>query len=172
MKNQVKHGIVIFLFGICFLIAKDAAAQHTEQAVRNLISLMGKTEADLIAGNPALKNPDTGFNFRKVYAVRLNKDDLLSAEYYFTARQSPSLYEIIIEFRDKTMRDSIIRKMYGVPNYPGKEDYWILKGPKGLTCIAWAFRNKFVIATDIKDSEWDGDKIFILPEAFTETRNF
>ncbi len=175
VKYQImKRNTYLLIFTLVMMCMKVQAQDLTpgKNMVRSYIGELGKSEKLFLEGIKEKPTADTSFGFRRVYQAGLTSDFLQTAEFYFTGKGDYRLYEIILEFKDKATREAIVKELLGAPNYPGQEDHWILKGPRDITCVAWVFNSKLVVATALQDSEWVGEKLFEIPADYKITLSY
>ena len=163
--KKINCSLLLFLalFPLLLTAQEHPAALVFSEALDG--AQLGMSMASFQKARPQLK-PD-GNSFRTEFQQIYNRDGLTSATYYFDNDSGNPLYEIIVKFDDMATRKAVIDDGLGTPNYPGKDDHWVIyNGGAGNTVIAWVFSNSFVMATDIAKSEWEGDPLFVLPDNF------
>lgn len=73
--------------------------------------------------------------------------------YCFDDAEEKPLYELVIFYRDLSVRDAWIRKYFGEPNAEnGREWAFILK--KGLGIQAWRYEDRLIVVGLIPGTEW------------------
>lgn len=96
---------------------------------------------------------ETGtMSFRIEYKEKSTDKNIKNVVYYFDAENNRPLYEMIIDFKDKTALDEHCSKKLGAPN-EGKEWKWTTK--EGHTFKAWRFSNTLVLAIGLPSTEWE-----------------
>ena len=96
---------------------------------------------------------EEGYEFRKVFNEKINKDGIVEVSYYFDNEGDFPIYEMIIVYESEVMRDKVATKLLGAPNY--KSTKWKMDIGEDYPLVAWSFKNKLVYAIPLKGSEWE-----------------
>jgi hypothetical protein len=93
--------------------------------------------------------------FRTTYLEAFEEGDIKSVAYYFGTKGNLPLYEYVIDYHSKEMRDAFVKANLGEPN-DGEE--WRFDSKEGFKIKAWTFNNKLVVTGLIIDTEWYDDE--------------
>ncbi len=112
------------------------------------------------------KQPET-MNFREDYVLTLGNNGVKQVDFIFDKDGDKPLYEMIFEFDNADSTRRLVEMMFGQPNHPSLEDYWVLaKDEKGIVPMIWLFENKMITAVNLPGTEFETDPNFQMPEGF------
>ncbi len=92
-------------------------------------------------------------DFRNQITETFTDGDIEAVTYYFDKDGNQPLYEYIIEYKDGIDVKEIAKSKLGNPNYEEKE--WLFDSEKGYKVRAWTFKQKIVLAANLKGTEWE-----------------
>ena len=137
--------VSLFLFILICGITKVEAQKKISYK-----NLMPKSLKEFRFGMPLEKfqaehpqwKPTDDMSFRIVFEIPNPVPGIKELTLYFDADGEKPLYELIIEFSEKSKKETFVSKKYGQPNN-GREWKWNL--PDGLKSRAWTFDNTIVV---------------------------
>ncbi len=148
------------VFFLLLLIVGSTACksgEHTTQhkyIPKSLHSLyLGMPKADAIKARPNMKLAKEE-SFRTAYLEEINDGTFESIVYYFDSDAPNVLYEIIIIYKDETVRDNVANTLFGEPNSENREQ-WYFKSKENFRIHCWKYKNKLIIVGKIYGTEWE-----------------
>ncbi len=89
--------------------------------------------------------------FRQVIVIKNPAVGISEVTFYFDSEDKNPLYEMIINYKSKVVRDNWITKNYGKPN---NEKEWQWPSKEGFEVKAWKFEKSLVIVGVIEKTEY------------------
>ena len=116
---------------------------------------------------PNLKKETETMDFREEYVLTVGNNGVKQVNFIFDKDGDKLLYEMIFEFDNADSTRRLVQMMFGEPNHPSLEDYWVLaKDEKGIVPMIWLFENKMITAVNLPGTEFEDDANFQMPEGF------
>ncbi|MBN1182690.1 MAG: hypothetical protein JXB49_10410 [Bacteroidales bacterium] len=92
-------------------------------------------------------------SFRKSVELKNYSSDIKELTLYFDNDGNAPLYEFIIEYKERDVKDKTIENLYGKPNFQDKE--WKFDSGEGYFIRIWTFDTKIAIAAFLPNTEWN-----------------
>ena len=152
------------------IITKGYSCEDYSQAIVDIFNsgIKISTPADSIP----LLIPDAvlqsnGLDFREEYIITGGENGLKDVTLVCDNEGDKPLYEVIFEFENADSTHKLAELMFGAPNHPQLDDYWVLGATgKNAVSLAWTFNNKLVIACNLPGTEMEDSEDFILSDEF------
>jgi len=116
---------------------------------------------------PKAKLQRDGFDFKEEYLFQSSENGLKDVTFVCDNDGDKPLYEVIFEFENADTTKQLAVLMFGPPNHPQLDDYWVLgANGKNAVSLAWTFNNKLVIACNLPGTEMEDSEDFMLSDEF------
>lgn len=116
---------------------------------------------------PAAVAQRSGFDFKEEYVYTSGRNGLKEVTIVCDSDGDKPLYEVIFEFDNADSTRELAWLMFGDPNHPQLDDYWVLGvAGENAVSLAWTFNNKLVIACNLPGTEMEDSEDFILSDEY------
>lgn len=121
---------------------------------------------------PKAKLQREGFDFKEEYLLPSNENGLEEVTFVCDKDGDKPLYEVIFEFDNADSTRKLTEMMFGAPNHPVLDDYWVIAiNGKNAVSLIWTFNNKLVIACNLAGTEMEDSEDFMLSDEFIAAFN-
>lgn len=147
----------LFTFTLLMFLGNSLFAQKDPnvflpEAIRQSVTF-GMTEKAFLASHKEDKYTYRDENFRHTYSEIISNDpDIEMATYYFDQDGEKKLYEVILVYKNESVRNRYTNEVFGKPN-TGKGD-WVVSHKKRPDVKAWNFKNNLMIVLVLPECEW------------------
>jgi hypothetical protein len=108
-----------------------------------------------------------GLDFREEYLIMGGEKGLKEVTLVCDKDGDKPLYEVIFEFENADSTYRLAELMFGPPNHPQLDNYWVLGvNGKNAVSLVWTFNNKLVIASNLPGTEMEDSEDFMLSDEF------
>ncbi len=159
MKQKTLFFLLFALaFSACKSSKSSSDSDYTNLQERFLTSkikksYIGMTQADFLKSHTRDIDISDVVDFRTQITETFAEGDIKEVTYYFDKDGNKPLYEYIIEFKDGIDVNEIAKSKLGEPN--SEDTKWLFDSRKGYKIKAWTFKQKIVLAANLKDTEWE-----------------
>lgn len=147
----------LFTFTLLILLANHVFAQKDPnvflpESIRQSVRF-GMTESEFKSTHKEDKYTYRDDNFRHTYSEVVSNDpDIEMVTYYFDQDGDKKLYEVILVYKNESLRNRYANEVFGKPN-SGKGD-WLVTHKKRPDVKAWNYKNQLMIVLVIPECEW------------------
>jgi hypothetical protein len=181
--NMIGENDMILFFSKSSVVDAPAKNAPRESITKNGYSCEDYSEAIVEIFNSGIKItmpadsiplllPDAvlqsnGLDFREEYLIMGGENGLKDVTFVCDNDGDKPLYEVIFEFENADSTHKLAELMFGPPNHPNLEDYWVLGATgKNAVSLVWTFNNKLVIACNLPGTEMEDSEDFMLSDEF------
>ncbi|MBK6966511.1 MAG: hypothetical protein IPH20_22095 [Bacteroidales bacterium] len=112
------------------------------------------------------------FDFKEEYLIQDYRPGLQNVTLVCDKDGDKPLYELIFEFENADSTLKFAELMFGVPNHPQLDHYWVITVvSKEMVFLGWTFNNKLVLACNLPGTEMEDSEDFILSDEFIAAFN-
>lgn len=121
---------------------------------------------------PKAKLQPVVFDFKEEYLLQSNNNGLKDVTFVCDKNGDKPLYEIIFQFDNADTTRKFTEMLFGPPNHPTLEDYWVIAiNGKNAVSLVWTFNNKLVVACNLPGTEMEDSEDFMLSDEFIAAFN-
>jgi len=107
------------------------------------------------------------FDFKEEYLIQGYRPGLQNVTLVCDTDGDKPLYELIFEFENADSTLKFAELMFGMPNHPKLDNYWVISVvSKEMVFLAWTFNNKLVLACNLPGTELEDSEDFFLSDEF------
>jgi hypothetical protein len=107
------------------------------------------------------------FDFKEEYLIQDYRPGLKNVTLVCGNKGDKPLYEVIFEFENEDSTHKLAELMFGTPNHPTLDNYWVISVvAKEMVLLAWTFNNKLVLACNLTGTEFEDSEDFMLSDEF------
>ena len=108
-----------------------------------------------------------GLDFREEYLIMGGEKGLKEVTLVCDKDGDKPLYEVIFEFENADSTQKLAELMFGAPNHPTLDNYWVISVvAKEMVFLAWTFNNKLVLACNLAGTEFEDFEDFMLSDEY------
>ncbi|MTB51126.1 hypothetical protein [Lewinella sp. W8] len=134
--------------------SRKAQKQYFPRVIQKMKVYLGADAGRLLDQCPECTDMKTGESFRTIYSTPL-KDKQFATAVFYVSTQKSELYEMILVAKEGVDIETVAASLLGPPNQGDEWRFSPAQTRQDFTLAAWTFRNKLIIAGDLKGSEWE-----------------
>lgn len=157
MKTLSYFLTLILLLQLTAIQAQNPKQQkkYFPKVVKKMKVYLGSSEAYFLNRCADCEDQKNGESFRKIYQTTWDDKQFESAIFYISTKKA-ELYEMILIAKEGVDVNELANKLWGNPNHEDAE--WRFSPEEtgqAFTIACWTYKNKLIIAGDLKGSEWE-----------------